>query len=365
MKVAFLLGSLNRGGTETLLLDVFQNISCAKFEALGVYRKTGVLESDFLSTEVKMIKLRTQVNIFLYLRKLRLLMVDQDIDVVHAQQFIDALYALFACVGTKKKIVLSVHGFDFNFSKISLFLNWVILKLSHTNIFVSEMQCNYFIKKYKLNPRKQMVVYNGISFKKMYDNEFSDIREKLKLTSGELLLGTVGNFVPGRNPLFICQFLNKLHQNGFNFKFIFIGKKSETTPEIYDSCVNYVQKNNLNEKVFFLGSRNDVYALLKELDAFVYASDHDTFGIAVVEALASGIPVFVNDWGVMNEITSNGEYATLYKTGDVNDLSDKFSVFLMCVDDYTIKANRASDCVKKKYSIGSHIDSLMRVYDNI
>jgi hypothetical protein len=38
---AFLLGSLNRGGTETLLLDVFQNISSAKFEALGVYRKTG------------------------------------------------------------------------------------------------------------------------------------------------------------------------------------------------------------------------------------------------------------------------------------------------------------------------------------
>jgi len=36
MKVAYLLGSLNRGGTETLVLDVFKKASQAPFQVMGI-----------------------------------------------------------------------------------------------------------------------------------------------------------------------------------------------------------------------------------------------------------------------------------------------------------------------------------------
>lgn len=39
MKVAYLLGSLNRGGTETLLLDVFRSADKAPFSFVGIHRK--------------------------------------------------------------------------------------------------------------------------------------------------------------------------------------------------------------------------------------------------------------------------------------------------------------------------------------
>lgn len=69
----------------------------------------------------------------------------------------------------------------------------------------------------------------------------------------------------------------------------------------------------------FLGLWDDVPSLLATMDAFVYATRHDSFGIAVVEAMASRVPTFVNDWGVMNELTKGGRYATLYKTDDIED----------------------------------------------
>jgi len=47
MKVAYLLGSLNRGGTETLLLDVFSNADKASYEMIGIYRKDGAYRNDF------------------------------------------------------------------------------------------------------------------------------------------------------------------------------------------------------------------------------------------------------------------------------------------------------------------------------
>jgi len=99
-------------------------------------------------------------------------------------------------------------------------------------------------------------------------------------------------------------------------------------PHLYDDCVNYCKQNGLEYKVLFLGSRTDIPQILDQLDAFVYATDHDTFGIAVVEAMAVGVPVFVNDWEVMKEITVDGKYATLYKTKDEKDLLREFMLFL-------------------------------------
>ena len=50
MKVVYLLGSLNRGGTETLMLDVFRNAVRCGLDAVCIYRKGGVCEDDLLGT---------------------------------------------------------------------------------------------------------------------------------------------------------------------------------------------------------------------------------------------------------------------------------------------------------------------------
>ena len=48
MKVAYLFGSLNRGGTETLYLDFFRKVKNPLFDVVGLYRKNGSLSDDFL-----------------------------------------------------------------------------------------------------------------------------------------------------------------------------------------------------------------------------------------------------------------------------------------------------------------------------
>ena len=52
MKIAYMLGSLNRGGMETLLLDVFKNARIAEYSFIGIHRKGGNYQSEFYATQL-------------------------------------------------------------------------------------------------------------------------------------------------------------------------------------------------------------------------------------------------------------------------------------------------------------------------
>lgn len=365
MKVAYLLGSLNRGGAETLVLDCFHNSMKASFSLLGIYRRNGVLSEQFLSTSVKMKHLPVKRFGFLnYIYQLRSLLLSEQVDIVHAHQPLDAIYAILATTGTKIKIVQTLHGYDFAVKGLNKFIYWISIKKVY-NVFVSESQKKYYVSKYNLEARKQSVIYNGVNFSKLDSTRNNIIRQELGISSNSLLLAMVGSFVDGRDQITICRFLKLLDKKGVDFHFLFIGKKNEVEAWRYDNCVEFCRQNNLNNKVSFLGLRNDIPSILKELDAFVYATDHDTFGIAVIEAIAAGVPVFVNDWEVMTEITQSGSYATLYLTRDINDLMSKFEVFLTPPNDYKLKTQSAAKLVKSIYSIDNHIIKLQQVYNNI
>ena len=118
----------------------------------------------------------------------------------------------------------------------------------------------------------------------------------------------------------------------------------------------------LFRSVDFLESRNDVPQLLASWDGFVYSTDHDTFGIAVIEAIASGLPTFVNDWEVMKEVTEDGNLAWLYPTGNAEALCELLCRFITSPSDYQQKALKAAEKVREKFSIQQHANELYQQY---
>lgn len=360
MKVAYLLGSLNRGGAENLILDIFQNANEAKYDFIGIYRKDGGLLSSFQHSNKKFINCPiSQKKIIEYLFRLRRILIKNQITIVHAQQSADALLAYFASIGTGIKVILTVHGFDFGQAKGTKLLKRICFNLCNYVCFVSKYEEEYYKESYHLiESDKYSVIYNGIDFSKIPIVASAPIHQRIQI-------GTVGSFRPGRDQFFICTFLHCLKRQGIEFDFYFIGAKDASNPSRYDDCVNYCNTNDLESNVHFLGCREDVPQLLSGLDAFIYCSEHDTFGIAVIEAISSGVPVFVNDWGVMAEITENGRLATLYKTGSTEDLFEKFSRFIRNKEPFCDKANESARYVREKYSIETHMNNLYDIYSKV
>lgn len=365
MKVAYLLGSLNRGGTETLLLDVFRSADKAPFSFVGIHRKGGAYRDDFYATQPVFLQCAPMHhNILSYIRRLRKCLQEQQVTIVHAQQYIDALYAKLATWGTGIKVVETFHGYDYATTRWEKILIQLSIRWSDAVCFVSNAQRQYYLRHYTFgNQEKTHVIYNGIDFSKLdvVSGPLCDLPSKIAPASRGMKLAMVGNFVRGRAQSSLCQFLLRLAQEHIPYDFYFVGKRDEKEPWRYDQCVQFCKDNHL-EMVHFLGSRNDVPQILQQLDAFVYATDHDTFGIAVVEAMAAGVPVFVNDNEVMVEVTRGGEWATLYQTNNAEDLWLHFGTFIRNGDACKQQAQHIAQQVRQHYSIEHHLQQLYEVY---
>ena len=363
MKVAYILGSLNSGGAEVLALDVLRQSKKSKIEFICIHRKKGVLFSSFKALNINTFQCQPKNKFDIhYFFKLKRVLKQEKVEIVHTHQVIDTFIAHIATVFTRIKVIQTFHGHGFNVKPLMLAMRWFVLKINAANIFVSHSQYKSYLSRFKIKDKRNSVIYNTIDFSKFYQATNSNFRKELGIDRDVLLSGSVGNFTNGRDQLVICKFLGVLHKKGIPFYHVFVGAKSNAEPHLYMQCVAYCQKNNLSKNVLFLGSRNDVPEILGQLDAFVYSTVHDTFGIAVIEAIASKIPVFVNDWEVMKEITENGKYANIYQSKNEHDLMHHFIEFLSNRKEYKLKAIHASTYVHTKFSLENHIADLTNVY---
>lgn len=300
---------------------------------------------------------------FSIVKNLRKIIRENKIEIVHAHQAVEGIHAYLACRGTKAKLVLSFHGY------IPDAKNRVILKylISRTgaNVTVSNQFLKWLAKKDKLDTTKNFhVIYNGIDEKRLAGTG-KNLKAELNLSDETLLFGMIGNFyaAPRKDQLTVCQALPEFFRRVPNSHFIFIGRAEENSA--YGKCVRVCEENKIADKVSFLGSRKDVADFLKSLDVFVLSSQHESFGIAVVEAMLVKIPAILSDIEPLLEVSNGGKFAAVFQTGNFPDLLDKMVYLAEKKDRRDNLKEDAFALAKENFSIGAHLRELKKLYEKI
>lgn len=95
-----------------------------------------------------------------------------------------------------------------------------------------------------------------------------------------------------------------------------------------DAIEAHVRKRDLTGCVQFLGSVDDVWPLLARSHVFVLPSSYEPLGIAVLEAMAAGLPVVASSVGGLREIVGDGSTGFLVPPADDRALSDRLTQLL-------------------------------------
>lgn len=118
----------------------------------------------------------------------------------------------------------------------------------------------------------------------------------------------------------------------------------------------------LKHRVILLGSRSDVRDLLASSDLFAMPSLWEGFGIALVEALAAGVPVVASAIDGMKEIVTPGVHGLLVKTGNVDDLVRGISWTLDHMTEARNMARVGQEMVRDKFDINKITRQYERLY---
>ena len=96
------------------------------------------------------------------------------------------------------------------------------------------------------------------------------------------------------------------------------------------------------------------------MDIFVFSVREDEgFGIAMAEAMISGIPILASKVGSCLEILGNGEYGYFFKQGSHKDLAIKIFEMTKSLNDVNEKVIKAKKYAENTFSIESMADSYL------
>lgn len=215
-------------------------------------------------------------------------------------------WAFLAAIILKKKIVYTFHGaFGFrgrwtDYIKKNFYRS-IINRFSEKMIFASKTSLEIYQNRIGcILPKKKIEIFPfGLQIESMKSPK---AREEVRLDLGinnKFLIGTVARIDPAKRIERLIEAFSLLPKLE-DFRLLVIGS-GDISYRNY--LLALVRQKKLEKFVSFLGYREDVLELVSAFDFFVLPSINETFGLALLEAMALGIPSAVfNDAGAAVDI---------------------------------------------------------------
>jgi glycosyltransferase involved in cell wall biosynthesis len=139
----------------------------------------------------------------------------------------------------------------------------------------------------------------------------ADLRLSLRIPAGAALLGIVGRLVPIKDHPTLLQALALFPDSGQSPHLLVVGDG-----ERREELRRLTHELGLASRVHFLGWRDDLEAILGGLDVVICCSRNEGTPLALIEAMAAGVPVISTDVGGVGDLVSHGKTGWLVPPGD-------------------------------------------------
>ena len=378
IKVLQVIPKLGYGGAETGCYDIAHYLAeknCKSFIATS----GGQLLKFVKRNKVKIFRLpvhsKNPFIIFFNAIILTILILINNINIVHARSRAPAWACYIACFITGRNFITTFHGtYNFN-SKIKLFYNSVMLR-SKLTIAGSNFIFNHINKNYNqyLNRRKKLrVIFRGINVDHYNKKNISILNQEKLKQEWELYPNKFTILMPGRltrwkgQEIFI-EALNILVEdyNCTNFQAIILG--SDQGRKVYKKKLNnLVQRYRLNQKIRLIDGCREMPTAYSLSDVIVSASiEPEAFGRVAVEAQAMEKPIIASNLGGSQETILNRKSGFLYKHDDPRELAKTLNTVIeLDQDALNSIGNEGRKNILKKFDVEAMCDSTLREYKKL
>jgi glycosyltransferase involved in cell wall biosynthesis len=317
--VLFIIKPERSAGAEMVLVEAAARLNPDRFRVI-----CGLLTPDaekVIPTHLPCVDFRMPgLNGWVWLRfflQLCWVIYRRRVDLLHVNSYVPGNYARLAAAMMQVPIIIDHwHGFT-RFNHKRRFICRVLGRFTDLSLAVSRGVRDYLVTQGGLNPAKVRVVPNGVDVAAIDTARPGvEVRRELGLPEGVAVIGLVGrldHWGKGHKELFevMARFRERYSVHAL---IVGGGRKIDEMRQSAESL-------GLAGTVHFLGPRHDVPDLLRSMDIFVLPSYSEGVSLALLEAMAAGLPVIATAVGGLPEVVTEGENGLLIPPRDAPALA--------------------------------------------
>lgn len=320
VRVLQIIGSLNMGGAENFIVNLYRNIdrSVIQFDFL-LYdkpKKSGLYDEVVnLGAKIYYVSPKKEGIIKNY-KEVKNIVRQNNYKIVwrHTSNCFAGIDIVATRAGGATRRILHSHSTGGN--SLEKKLNYVCRPI--VNMFVTErLACGNRAGKWLFGKRKFRVIANGINISKYkFMEETRRVKREELGIANKFVMGHVGRFGPEKNHNFIIDVFKEICSRNDGAVLCLIGEGA-LQERIYEKVRDF----GLDKKVLFLNTRIDVPELMQAIDVFVMPSLFEGLPVSLIEAQATGLPCVVSDV-ITREVDVTGEIRFVSLDKSAKDWAD-------------------------------------------
>ena len=135
--------------------------------------------------------------------------------------------------------------------------------------------------------------------------------------------------------------------------------------ENYEKLVEQTKKLGLEERVHFLGWRDDILPIIKHWHIFALPSINEDLPVSMLECMAQGIvPVASRVGGIITLLNENNN-GLLCDSANKDTFTDAIKSLILNPDSYEMLSQNARNLIEKSFLIKNSVDQTVKLYENL
>jgi len=294
-------------------------------------------------------------------RKLRTIVRERGIDIVHAHDYKTNLLAGLVARVEPVVAMSTVHGWtghSFRERWGYYPLDKRVLSFFSKLIAVSSDVRNELIR-HGAPPERVVTVLNGIDHTAFHRDRSrqQSVRSGLGLAPTDFVIGAVGRAEPQKRFDILLEAFAKLQPRHPQMRLLIVGDGSQR-----ETLEQQARQLGLSSTCRFTGHRNDVVELHHAFDLFVQSSDYEGTPNAVLEAMALETPIVATDAGGTSEIARNGVEARIVPCGDSDALTRAIDAVIEHPDQTALRTAAARRRIETELSFETRMRAVEAIY---
>lgn len=363
-------------GVQKVTLDEFQFLDRSNFEPVLICKEEGALTTAIEQLElsahyapglVRRISPHRDISAVLQLYGLFKRLAP---DILHTHSSKTGILGRIAGrLGGVPVVIHTVHGYAFPYASswlvrsIYFLMEYLGGKLGDALVVLNESDRQIAMKRLHIAEEKVHLIPNGVDvrcFTRSTGGQRSEIRcENFSVSDDDVLcVGMVGRLWRQKNPACLLRAaLRVLKQTDKPVQFFFIGDG-----ELRAELEQVISNHGLQSKIHVLGWRENVAALLSGLDVFVLPSRWEGMPLAILEAMASSLPVIASDISGNRDLVSHGVDGILFDSDNDEQLARGILSLMNAAGTRAEMGANARNKVEEHYQIHDRVGRMAELY---